>query len=515
MGARAYPSCGLNESKKMTFGFWETSRKVLVAIIGVSLPSVAAAGPISLGLSPSSIESDFVGTLSLRIGNLNAGMTVRVEAFADLNTNGIIDAGDVLLKSFEVTDGQVPLVAGVRNLNVPGDEDGLTNGAIQAVLHFPPAVGGWLALGRGLFRVSDPAGNLTSVTQAVSITQKLYPQRLTGRVTLTGTGLPLANSIVGLQPVVGTTPFSAPTDANGNYQFYCLPGVYGISGLNNDGAVYDQTQVVTVGCGQTVTNNLTLSTGTFYIAGRVTDNSTGLGIPALSVDATTGNNLYVLTLTDTNGNYVFRVTTNTWKVRPTTGGACEAGYVGLARLNVTVANNSVSNVNFVLSPPTALIYGTIKDALANPVVGVQMSAQGLPSNFHCQGRSFVTNASYSLGVQAGTWFPVPDGGDLGIRGFIGSGSTVTLVDGQVSNVNFVATRTNWPILQAPLHVGSSAFQFTLSGLAGQLYTIQRSTNLAFGNWVAALVTNAPCNTVLIQDPQATNNARFYRAVIVP
>lgn len=38
---------------------------------------------------------------------------------------------------------------------------------------------------------------------------------------------------------------------------------------------------------------------------------------------------------------------------------------------------------------------------------------------------------------------------------------------------------------------------------------------ASGNWVAALGTNAPCDTVLIQDPEATNSARFYGAVVVP
>ena len=35
------------------------------------------------------------------------------------------------------------------------------------------------------------------------------------------------------------------------------------------------------------------------------------------------------------------------------------------------------------------------------------------------------------------------------------------------------------------------------------------------NWLAVLATNAPCNTVLIKDTQATNNARLYRAVIAP
>jgi hypothetical protein len=413
-----------------------------------------------------------------------------------------------------LTDGQVPLVAGVRNLNVPGDEDGLANGQIQAVLQFPSTSGGTFARGNGLFRVFDPAGNLTAVTQAFSITQRFYPQGVTGRLTLSGSGLPLAKSVVGLQPLVGTTAGLVTTDTNGSYRFYCLPGIYVVTGGNDGGAIYDQSVFLTVGCGQTVTNNLALTNGTFYLAGRVTDGGSGLGIPALSVDAN-ANNLGVQTSTDTNGNYALQLTTNTWSVHPSTGATLEAGYVDPIRIKVSITSASVSNVNFALSKPTALIYGTVKDTLTNPVVGVQLSARDQPNNFHSVGRSFVTNASYSLGVQAGTWNLAPDSGDLALRGFTGSSSNVTLVSGQTTNINFVVTRTNWPVLQAPVHVSSSVFQFTLNGLAGQNYAIQKTTNLTSGSWVDALATNAPCNTVLIQDTHATNHAGFYRAVVVP
>ena len=161
----------------------------------ISLLSGLVARAISLALNPTSITNDYVGALTLSIGNLTPGMTVTVECYADLNTNGVIDAGDLLLKQFQVSDGQVPLVAGVRDLNVPGDEDGLTNGQIRAVLEFPPTGGGSFGVGKGLFRVSDPAGKLTSVAQAFSITPRLYPQGVAGRLTWTGSGLPLTNSI--------------------------------------------------------------------------------------------------------------------------------------------------------------------------------------------------------------------------------------------------------------------------------------------------------------------------------
>lgn len=489
-------------------------------LLGIAAAAVAGApsravATIGLTITPASITSDYVGKVTLNITGLTPGKTVTVETYADLNTNGVIDAGDRLLQSVQVTDGLVPLVAGLRNLNVPGDEDGLANGQIEVVLYVPSA-GGFGAISESLVRVSDPSGGLGSVTQSFSVTEKVYPQGITGRLTWAGTGLPVANSPLGIQGLTGTSGSFTFTDGNGDYLFYCLPGYYILEGLNDKGAIYSQALLVAVGCGQMVTNNLAVINGTDWIVGKVTDSGTGLGIPAMSVDANTTDNLNVLTLTDASGNYALEVTPNTWSVHPSTGGPSAAGYVDPKRTKVTITGGSVSNLDFSLSKATALIYGTIKDTLNNPVVGVQVSARDEPNGaFHVLGRSFVTDAGYSIGVQAGTWGPTPDSGDLGARGFIGYGSNVTLVTGQATNLNFIVSRTNWPSLQPAQQLTSSQFQFLLSGLAGENYTIQSSTNLNGTNWLEVLITNTPCNSVLIADPRATNITRFYRALVGP
>jgi hypothetical protein len=487
---------------------------LVAACLVCAAPSVRATA-ISLTISPAAITNDSIGKVTLTITNLTAGKTVNVEWYADLNTNGIIDAGDLLITSFQVTDGQVPMVAGLPNLNVPGDEDGLTNGQIRVVSYYP-SVASSIAIGTSLIRVSDPSDSLTSVTQAFSIMEKFYPQGITGRLTSAGTGLPLTNAVVGLQSLVGTTLTFKHSDTNGNYSFYCVPGQYEMLGLNDNGTVYNESPIVSVACGQTTTNNLIITNGTFFIAGRVTDAATGLGIPAMSVDAGTANGLAVLTFADTNGNYALQVTANTWHVHPSSGAAAAAGYFDPSRTSVPVTGGSVSNVSFALLRPTALIYGTVSDTSNNPVLGIQLSAGNE------LGRSIVTNGSYCLGVQAGTWSPAPDNGDLANQGFIvydtnflSNGSNVTLVAGQALNLNYVATRINWPTLQTPLHLSSSQFQFVLSGLAGQNYTIQSATNLGVNDWLVVLATNLPCDTALILDPHATNNARFYRAVVGP
>jgi hypothetical protein len=491
-----------------------TIPRVLAACLVCAAPFTRAAA-IGLTISPPAITNDSIGKVTLTITNLTAGKTVNVEWYADLNTNGIIDAGDLLITSFQVTDGQVPLVAGLRNLNVPGDEDGLTNGQIRVVSYYP-SVTSSTAIGTSLIRVSDPSGSLTSVTQAFSIREEFYPQGITGRLTSAGTGQPVTNAVVGLQSLVGTSLTFKQSDTHGNYSFYCVPGQYEMLGLNGNGAVYNESPIVSVACGQTTTNNLIITKGTFFIAGRVTDAATGLGIPAMSVDAGTANSLAVLTFADTNGNYALQVTPNTWHVHPSSGAAASTGYVDPSRIGVPVTSASVSNVNFVLTKATALIYGTVSDTSNNPVLGIQLSAGNE------LGRSVVTNGSYCVGVQAGTWNPAPDSGDLANQGFIVyytndliNGSGVTLIDGQALNLNYVMARTNWAALQTPLHLSNSQFQFLLSGLAGQNYTIQSTTNLGANDWLVVLATNLPCGTALILDPHATNSARYYRAVVGP
>ena len=89
---------------------------------------------VGLSLSSATVQNDFSGQVSLTISGLTPGQTVRVEKFADLNANGVIDGSDALVRSFKVTDGQLPIIGGVRNLNVPGDDDGATAGQIRVDL---------------------------------------------------------------------------------------------------------------------------------------------------------------------------------------------------------------------------------------------------------------------------------------------------------------------------------------------------------------------------------------------
>src|SRR2546422_861552 len=71
---------------------------------------------------PSAVSNTYAGTITLQIGGLTNGETVAVQKFFDANTNGVIDAGDLLVQQFQLTDGQAPPVFnGATNIAVPGD----------------------------------------------------------------------------------------------------------------------------------------------------------------------------------------------------------------------------------------------------------------------------------------------------------------------------------------------------------------------------------------------------------
>ena len=87
-------------------------------LLCVLLARAAAHGAVGFVVSPETITNDFVGQLTLSITNLTPGQTIDVRAYADLNGNGLVDPGEPIIINFPVTDGQMPTIGGVRNVNL-------------------------------------------------------------------------------------------------------------------------------------------------------------------------------------------------------------------------------------------------------------------------------------------------------------------------------------------------------------------------------------------------------------
>ncbi|HSY42645.1 MAG TPA: hypothetical protein VK811_01965, partial [Candidatus Acidoferrum sp.] len=58
---------------------------------------------------PSTVSNTYNGIITLEINGLTNGVTnVVVQKFLDANTNGFIDAGDLLVQQFQLAVGQAP-----------------------------------------------------------------------------------------------------------------------------------------------------------------------------------------------------------------------------------------------------------------------------------------------------------------------------------------------------------------------------------------------------------------------
>ncbi len=73
----------------------------------------------TLTVTPSSVSNTYSGYITFQVGGIPAGHSVLIQEYNDANTNGIIDAGDILLYQSPWTDGQAGMViGGVTNINV-------------------------------------------------------------------------------------------------------------------------------------------------------------------------------------------------------------------------------------------------------------------------------------------------------------------------------------------------------------------------------------------------------------
>jgi len=57
------------------------------------------------------------------------------------------------------------------------------------------------------------------------------------------------------------------------------------------------------------------------------------------------------------------------------------------------------------------------------------------------------------------------------------------------------------------------FQFSVNGVAGQIFTVQVATNLNSANWIPLATTNPVSGSFTFSDPNATNKMSFYRVVV--
>ena len=403
----------------------------------------AAMGTVSATLTPSSITSNSTTPVVLHVTGLTTGQAVIVERFVDPNANGIIDAGDVLGERFTVTDGQVPSIGGVRNPNLPGDEDGAADSQIST--HLTPALGPELARAAGaqLIRISSPTSAFPPFTETLTITQPAFAQSFTGNVTDGCSPVPFAGVVLlDASNKNGKYVCGVIADASGHFTINAPAGSYQLAAFKSGFVTSFNSCPVTLGDGATVPADIVVGAATTTLSGNITDvgNSAGLGGVQLFLQADNGDATSVSTNAD--GTYSVPVTAGQWQIEVSEASISALGYLlpqhqnnNGADISADTSGGPATGANLALPKITALIYGTIKDNLNNPVIGVQASANDQANLYNGKATSIAPDGNYVVGALAGNWSVGVSSDDLPAGYTIGNGANVTLIAGQAVSAN--------------------------------------------------------------------------------
>jgi hypothetical protein len=364
---------------------------------------------VTFTVTPAAVSNTYTGTITLQVTGLASGDTVVVQKFLDANTNGVIDAADWLAQQFTLTDGQPGMViGGVTNANVPGDANP-TAGQITANLNFPNGDFTQNIVGKGLFKLSSPAGHFTPLTASFSVTNSPYAQKFSGNVLISGTGTAVPNAVVLLFPPPspghdgpGGSPLAGTVANNaGSYSISVPPGTYmPVAFKSNYLMNFAATPVLALSSGQTLTTNLAVASPTSTISGKLVDaNNSSVGLAGVLVPVQASSGLMGVGFTDSNGNFSVGVQSGQWGINADDTSLTVHGYVGLQdRKGV---NAGTTGISLAVPKATALFYGRVTDNRGTPLPGIDVYASDNNNNLYNVDGYSDANGNYCAAVLGG------------------------------------------------------------------------------------------------------------------
>jgi hypothetical protein len=438
---------------------WIVRSFVLLAL-GMCLLLDAQAA-VTFTNTPLVVSNTYPGMITLLVSNVPTGDTVVVQKFLDANTNGVIDGSDTLVQQFNVTDGTNFVIGGVTNFNVPGDLNSAT-GAVTAKLNFQNGDFTQNFVGKYLYKLSSPAGHFAPLTNGFGVTNFPFAQKFTGNVVSNSTSTTVSNAFVLLfpaprpghglgQPLAGTV-----TDGSGAYTLMVPPGIYTLLAFQtNYVSLTKKAPVLSLGSGVTITTNLTLTNTTASISGKMVDAAnSAIPLPGVFMPVQSTNGLLAIAFTDTNGNFTARVTATQWSLGADSAGLIIHGYVDWN--NRLSTNSGATGVTLAYSKANALLYGSVKDAPGNPLLGIGISVSDINSNLYQMDTYTDTNGNYSVGVlglgSSDPWqLQIGNGSSSSSTNYVYSTATPAQNGGQTFNVG-QAVQANVGAILATNHI---------------------------------------------------------------
>jgi hypothetical protein len=447
-------------------------KKLSLALLFLSALPVFAETP-AFTISPPVVSNTYNGTITLQITGLSPGESVVVQKYLDVNSNGVIDAGDFLVQQFNLTDGQASVFSGVTNRNVPGDTD-IVAGQITSVLNFANGAIGQAIVARYGCVISSPSNNFSAVTNFFTVTNASYAQSFSGTVMNSGTNVP-GTVVLLFQPAGNDLNLiaSALTDGVGHYAINAPVGTY-IVAPTRSGYVTDLSVApnLSLASGASTVANLTLDNPTLTISGSLVDaNNSAIPLPGVFGSMQSTNNLLTIFFADANGNFVAAVTgTNQWKIDVDEASLASHGYLKPQnKPKVNINSSSVSGVIFSAPRATALFYGTVTNGSGNPLVGVPINGFDMNGQYNADATTD-QNGNYYLGVVGGlgsdTWSDqVNNGNGSPFANYIFSTSSIGQNGGTNLNTG-VSVLQNFTGLPAPYQITGIVTSNGVSAISG-------------------------------------------------
>ena len=416
----------------------------IVALLTVSLFSSNPTWGATLRIEPSTVTSDYAGPITLSITALPVRHTVLIERYIDFNKNGVIDGADGLVQSFALTDGEASFIDGIRNSNVPGDEDGVANGQIRTVLDNRALGDLRLVAIQFVYKISSSVGAFTPVTLPFNVTEPMQAQSVTGRVTSNGSAVP--NAFVSLLSedfqVVRLTTF---TDENGNFGLNVPVGEnILISAKNGYISDFTSSTPVQINDGVSSTQDINLTAPDRVITGRLTDSVTGIGIGNINAFLGSRAGLGTAFATDSDGNFNIPIVSGEWQTDFSKENAAFNGYVwSVGSTAIDTSNGDVLELSVQWPKVNALIHGQLQNANGETLSGAEVRAKN-DQGFEAVGFTDA-NGKYVLGVVAGNWEVSPSEESLSRLGFSSEPFQITVQTGKAASVNFIPQGTSLKI----------------------------------------------------------------------
>ncbi len=398
----------------------------------------------TFSVSPSTTSNTYAGLITLQIGGLTNAEPVVVQEFLDVNGNGIVDLGELLMDTFPIKDGGASLIGGQTNLNVPFDGNA-AGGAITTALPGLAQRIGADFVGRHIFRVLSPSDRFTPVDASFLVTNTAFSQSVTGQVFLAGA--PAANTIV-IARAEADGPYAGGTitDGAGRYSLKLPTNTYTLL-VSRPNCFFDAALAprVALASGLTATNNLYLTNGTVMLSGSARDATNNAALGGFFMILFSGDYL-ATAFTASNGTFSAAVSPSFWKFEIFDDRPARRGYVTPRTLpELDTTTGAVANVTLQFPRANAMFYGRFTNNLGAPFPGIEFDADDVggngPSMFQGQGISDA-NGYYAVGVLAGTnsWYCSPNSMETPLLAnhVISSHQSVVLAAGQAFLQNVTA-----------------------------------------------------------------------------